>query len=77
MFLKNILNLQFGLSLLLGAICVFGDFVVELFQNTRVLRAFFDNLTHGAVGRYFAMHTYIHERILNLLKLQFGCFYYR
>lgn len=52
MFLKNILNLQFGLSLLLGAICVFGDFVVELFQSTRVLRAFFDNLTHGAVGRY-------------------------
>ncbi|KAJ6645286.1 Transmembrane protein, partial [Pseudolycoriella hygida] len=36
--------------LLLGSICVFGDFVVELFQNTRVLRAFFDNLTHGAVG---------------------------
>lgn len=52
MFLKNILNLQFALSLLLGAICLFGDFIVELFQSTRVLKAFFDNLTHGAVGRF-------------------------
>lgn len=59
MFLKNILNLQFGLSLLLGAICLFGDFVVELFQSTRVLRAFFDNLTHGAVGRSLKTHNSI------------------
>lgn len=69
MFLKNILNLQFGLSLLLGAICVFGDFVVELFQTTRVLRAFFDNLTHGAVGRYTLEYTNNHKQYFNFHKL--------
>lgn len=50
MFYRLLFDGRFILSILNGTICVVGDKLVDLNSNSRIFKAFFDNVTHACIG---------------------------
>lgn len=55
MNIKNYINSQIVISLLLCATCFIGDYFVQSIKTSRFLKALCDNLTHGLIGTLAAV----------------------
>lgn len=49
------INSSLFLSLINGGICIFGDYLVDINHESLIAKAFFDNVTHAAIGLFSAM----------------------
>lgn len=53
------------LTALNGSVCILGDYLVEINQESQLFKAIFDNVTHTAVGLFsvFIMISEINHRV--------------